>query len=219
MFFVQSECRPIIRAVGNRCAIVFEKLGLPGNVSMMQAISILNDKGFKEVDVDLMALARNTIGSAYKRGASLSEAPKVFDCSSLTKWLYGQLGISIPRRSIQQRDFGGLVGIFDVKPGDLIFSNGRIPYYVDNPKDGIGHVGIITDKKTVIHAANKKKGVVEVSLDEFTKTEDFRGFRRIVSDFSRLVVLEIPKERELETSDDIRWIIIQNLSKIKKPPR
>lgn len=216
MDFLQNK--QVFRAVGNRCAIIFEELGLPQYVGREQAFFVLQAKGFKKLEVDLMVLAGNTLGSAYRRSARLHEAPEIFDCSSLMKWLYGQLGVEIPRRAIQQRDFGRLISASEIRPGDLIFSKGRIPYYVNNPENGVGHVGMITDKRTVIHAANKQLGVTEIALEGFADENNLRGYRRIVSDLSRLTVLEAPPEREVETSDDIRWIIIQNLPEIKKAP-
>src|SRR3989338_3495913 len=115
-------------AVGNRCAVDFNKLKL--SVPLEQALSILERKGFQKIDVDIIALARSFIGSAkYRRGARLSEAPEIFDCSSLIKWLYAQKGIWLPRRSIQQREMGEIVSLEDIIAGDLVFTSGRIDYY------------------------------------------------------------------------------------------
>ena len=71
---------------------------------------------------------------------------------------------------------GEEVRIEELKPGDLIFVRGSYGHY--NPKfpDGIGHVGIFTQEKTVIHAASKRVNskpiieegaVVETTLNEY----------------------------------------------------
>jgi len=198
------------QAVGNRCAVNFKTLALP--VSREKALVLLAAKGFHQVDVDIVALARGCVGrSEYRRGARLREAPSILDCSSLIKWLYGQRGIWLPRRSIQQREVGEAVQLEKVVAGDVIFVSGWINYYLDDPSDGVGHVGITTGQGTVIHAANRKTGIVESSIESFVGKTKFRGARRYVPIDSEVVTFETPNGREVETEDDFRWIILQSL--------
>lgn len=198
------------RAVGNRCAVDLKMLRLP--ISHTEAKCILIEKGFAVIDVDLIALARSCINtSQYKRGAHPDEAPSVVDCSSFIKWLYSQRGIWLPRRSIQQRDIGEPINLCDVRVNDLVFASGRINYYNDNPRDGVGHVGIVTDKNTVIHASNRKTHVTEATLQKFAEGAKFRGARRFLPANEEVITLEIPSCQEVEISDDIRWIILQSL--------
>ncbi len=198
------------RAVGNRLAVDFDALKLP--VSNEKAIAILESIGFNSMGVDIITDARSLVDNAkYKRGARLREAPAVFDCSGLIKWLYGLLGIWLPRRSIQQREIGEIVDFPNRRPGDIIFCSGCIDYYWQNPDDGVGHVGIISDRDSVIHAANRKSGVIESSIDRFVENDKFRGIRRIVP-IQGIHTIEFPLEREVEISDDIRWIVLQKLS-------
>lgn len=150
----------IFRAVGNLCAVHFDSLKLP--VPQLEALRLLKGKGFETIEVNILKLAKRCVGRArYRRGARLIEAPLVFDCSSLIKWLYAQHGIWLPRRSIQQREAGVPVALKEVMAGDLVFIAGALSYFFDDPSDGVGHVGIMTDKETVIHAANSKVGVIE----------------------------------------------------------
>ncbi len=89
------------RATGNRCAVIIESLCLP--ISRKETLTILNEKGFTLIKIDIIALARQHIGiSQYRRGAKPSEAPVIVNCSSFIKWLYAQRGIWLPRLSIQQ---------------------------------------------------------------------------------------------------------------------
>ncbi len=197
------------QAYGNRCAISFRELRLP--VSDAEALAILQKKKFHVVRADILGLARSVVGKAqYKRGSRLYEAPFYFDCSSLAGWLYGQLGIRIPRRSIQQFKFGVNASIQELRAGDLVFVSGHIDYYYVDKAKGVGHVGIATGEGTIIHAANRKYGVVESAVSAFIG-DKFRGVRRIIQDFGELITLETPPEREIVNSADIRWVILQNL--------
>jgi hypothetical protein len=200
----------MFRAVNSRCAVDLSALDLP--ISNEDAVELLSRSEFRVISVDLIVLARCYVGrSAYRRGARLAEAPQTFDCSSLTKWLYAQRGIWLPRRSIQQRVCGEAVEREDIREGDLIFITGHINYYDHDPADGVGHVGIATGEGTVIHAANRRVGIVESSLASFFENAELRGIRRMISEPDRVVTFEIPLKREVETSDDFRWIILQRL--------
>ncbi len=200
------------RAVANRCAVDIELLNLP--ISDQEALEMLLRSGFKILEVDLITLARQCIRtSQYCRGAKPSEAPAVLDCSSFIKWLYGMRGIWIPRRSIQQREIGAPVTIEEISKDDVIFSSGWIDYYHNDPSDGVGHVGIATGDGTIIHAANKEVNIIESPLETFIGNDKFRGIRRYVPKGHTIFTLETPILREVEISDDLRWIILQSLPK------
>ena len=200
------------RAVGHRCAVDIDSLQLP--ISREETLSILATKKFKVLEIDVVTLARNCVGvSQYRRGARLSEAPTIFDCSSFIKWLYGQCGIWLPRRSIQQRELGESIGLDHVVSGDVVFVSGFIDYYLDDPIDGVGHVGIATGNNTVIHAGNSKVGVIESPLDVFVEDDKFRDVRRYIPKHREIIILETPIDREVEIADDIRWIVLQSLPK------
>lgn len=196
-------------AVANRCAVELKDLHLP--ISRDESLAILISKGFTILNVDIIALAQECVGVAkYRRGARLYEAPEVFDCSSFIKWLYAQRGIWLPRRSVQQRELGEMVFFEDLSKDDIIFVSGYINYYINDRSDGVGHVGIYTGNKTVIHAANKKNGIIESSVEEFIGTK-FRGIRRYTPKDVEVITLQTPEGREIESADDIKWIILQSL--------
>lgn len=196
------------RTVGNRCAVHFQDLHLP--VSDQDALRILERIGIRSVEVDLIAIARSIVGKAtYKRGAHTEDAPHTFDCSSFIKWLYCQKGIWLPRRSIQQREFGDHVVSKNMQAGDLVFTSGRINYYHNDPDDGVGHVGIATNNNTVIHAASTRRGIIESPYSAFVR-KGLRGIKRIIPLHKKVYTLEFSK-RDIEWSDDVRWIILQHL--------
>ncbi|MFZ5391414.1 MAG: C40 family peptidase [Patescibacteria group bacterium] len=197
------------RAVNNVCAVCLKDLSLP--ITQTQALKILTSKGFSIINVDIVTLARKCIGySLYKRGAQPSQAPRLVDCSSFIKWLYGQAGLWLPRRTIQQIQLGGLVNYSHLMAGDVIFVSGYINYYLKKPLNGVGHVGLYTGQKNVIHAANSKNNVIETPLDKFIKP-GWRGARRYFSKNKKIITLKTPSNREVETADDIKWIILQSL--------
>jgi len=202
------------RAVANRCAVSLSSLHLP--ISREEALIILSQKGFSLVEVDIVTLARQCIGiSKYRRGARLVEAPAIVDCSSFIKWLYAQRGIWLPRRSIQQYEFGETIGINDIIAGDVVFVSGWINYYRDDPACGVGHVGIASGDGTIVHATscNRMPGVMETSLDKFIGKTKFRGVRRYIPKDEEVFTFETPSHREIEAADDVKWVVLQSLSK------
>jgi cell wall-associated NlpC family hydrolase len=133
------------------------------------------------------------------------------------KWIFGHVGIWIPRRTIQQRDCIGNGGHAvndrdDVRSGDLVFVPGWQDYYDTDPAHGVGHVGIVSDARTVIHAANSRLGVMESPLAEFLYLDRFRGARRMIPADRTVLTLQTPPEREVETEDDLRWMILQRVA-------
>lgn len=205
------------RAVGDRCAVDLGRLLIAGLHTDTEKRAALESVGCTIVSMDPIALARSRIGrSMYRRGARMHEAPAIVDCSSFTKWLFGQAGIWIPRRSIQQRDWVGNGGHAvndrdDVRPGDLVFVIGWRDYYDVDPSQGVGHVGIVTGDYTVVHAANSDVGVTESPLEGFLYLNNFRGARRMIPTDRTVLTVKTPLEREVETEDDLRWMILQRM--------
>ncbi len=206
------------RATGTRCAVDLTELNLP--ITDLEAMIILERKGFRTVEVDLSVTAQSCVGvSVYRRGAKSTEAPGIVDCSSLVRWIYRQRGIWLPRRSIQQREYGTPVPPDQVSAGDLVFTSGYMNYWINDPTDGVGHVGIVTNTGSVIHAANKRTGVIESSFDDFIEQGSaFRGARRLIPQGRTVQTLQVPPTREVDTSDDLRWIILQSLPQVKSAP-
>lgn len=205
------------RAVGTRCAVDLGRLLIAGLLTDSEKRAAIDGVRCAIVTVDPVALARSCIGrSTWRRGARMREAPGIVDCSSFTKWIFGQCGIWIPRRSIQQRDCWGNGGDAvndrdDVRPGDLVFVSGFRDYYDEDPGQGVGHVGIVTSDRMVVHAANSRLGIIESPLEEFLRPNNFRGARRMIPADRTVLTLQTPADREVETEDDLRWMILQRL--------
>jgi cell wall-associated NlpC family hydrolase len=131
--------------------------------------------------------ARKHLGKLYKYGAKHYKAPQCFDCSSFTQYLYRRVKIDLPRRALEQIDYGKPVGKNQLKPGDLVFRKGLEGHYNEKHPDGIGHVGVYIGDGKVIHAKWKKQiagkdigKVIEENVRVFTEDKGFRGARRII---------------------------------------
>lgn len=196
-------------AAGDRCAVDLGELDL--SVSNETALAALERAGFSVIDVDVVETARELIGSSrFKRFVHPDEAPDQVDCSSFVMWAYAQRGVLLPRRPIQQIVMADAVPVENIRAGDLVFLEGARPLYFNDPGAGVGHVGIATGDGGIIQASNGRQGVIESSLESFTESERFRGAGRIVHSESTLT-LQAPPDRFIQTSDDIRWIVLSFL--------
>ncbi|MFC4321531.1 C40 family peptidase [Litchfieldia salsa] len=98
----------------------------------------------------VIAEAKKYLGAGYKFGASLADAPKLFDCSSFTMLVFQQNGIQLPRVSRDQASKG--FNVNELKAGDLMFFTNSEIY-----SDGrIGHVGVYMGDGSMIHASSSK---------------------------------------------------------------
>jgi peptidoglycan endopeptidase LytE len=128
---------------------------------------------------NLVKIAQSLIGKPYKYGAKPEEAPNFFDCSSFTQYVFKQIGIELPRSTIEQASCGIEVSLDQIEVGDLIFVHGKYGHYNPSFPQGIGHVGIYIGNQEVIHAASERvkeqpiieKGkVIKSFLKDFIET-------------------------------------------------
>lgn len=116
-----------------------------------------------EIGSRIVAIAKSLLGKPYVYGG---KGPNGFDCSGFTRYVYGQVGISLPAGATQQYLNSGykLSNRFDAQPGDLIFIN--------NPRNSggkpVSHVGIYIGNGQYIHASTR---TYTVKIDDvFTGT-------------------------------------------------
>jgi cell wall-associated NlpC family hydrolase len=114
--------------------------------------------GGDEKDADrILAIAKSCLGARYQFGAPPSLAPRVFDCSSFSQYLYHKVGITIPRTSTLQsqmnHDANGAL-----RPADLVF------FHDPDRDQPVGHVAIAVNPGRIIHA-HPTGGVTYDSLD------------------------------------------------------
>ena len=114
-------------------------------------------------------LAKQHLGTPYVWGAG--DPATGFDCSGLVQYVYGKLGVDLPRVSKDQARAGEPVAsLAEARPGDLVF------FDYSAERAGIDHVGIYAgDGKMVV--APKRGDVVKIQ--EITTTP--AAIRRVVS--------------------------------------
>lgn len=96
-------------------------------------------------------IARQFLGTPYVWGGA---APGGFDCSGLTQYVYGKLGVSLDHFAQTQYAQGKQVSRDQLEPGDLVFFG--------SSSGTIDHVGFYVGKGRYLHAP-KTGDVVKVS--------------------------------------------------------
>lgn len=91
-----------------------------------------------------------------------------FDCSGLTKYVYGAAGIDIPRSSYLQFASGTSVSKDQLQPGDLVFFT--------TYDSGASHVGIYIGGGEFVHASSS--GVRTTALSDSYYAGRYLGARR-----------------------------------------
>ena len=106
----------------------------------------------------IIFFAKKNLGKPFKYGATASEAPRIFDCSSFVQYLYKRIGIKFPRSALEQARVGKRVNPQkeDLQAGDLFFIKGSWGHYNPEFPEGIGHVGMYIGGGKVIQAKWKK---------------------------------------------------------------
>jgi cell wall-associated NlpC family hydrolase len=94
----------------------------------------------------VVRVAVEAIGTPYRWGGT---AENGFDCSGLIQWAYGQHGVRLPRRSLDQAGAGAAVppAVEALAPGDILL-------FAAQPGAGVSHVGLYVGEGKFIHSAN-----------------------------------------------------------------
>ena len=91
---------------------------------------------------DPVAMAKDYLNTPYLWGG---KSPFGIDCSGIVQIIYRCFGKNLPRDASEQVDYGNDVEFEDRAAGDLA--------YFTNSKGKVTHVGILSDRDHIIHAA------------------------------------------------------------------
>ena len=120
---------------------------------------------------DAVDLAAQLIGRPYVWGA---EGPNAFDCSGLTQYVFQKVGITLPRRAINQSTFGNPAR-GDLHRGDLVF-------FSDGARQSlVTHVGVYEGDGVMIDASKRHGSVRRDNLDDPFWAERFVFARRVLT--------------------------------------
>lgn len=108
----------------------------------------------------IVDFAYSKIGLPYLWGAT---GPSKYDCSGLTQQAYRSAGISIPRHSLHQKEYGKKISKYQAKPGDIVYIKGHVGLYVGNDKiveaSGSGSTGRVIESSINDERWSKKNPV------------------------------------------------------------
>lgn len=99
-----------------------------------------------------------------------------FDCSGFTHTIFKAHGITIPRDSSIQAQYGSFVEREDLQKGDLVF------FARDGGTGAVHHVGMYIGDGEMIHSPNTASTVEVVVIDESAYAESYHSGRRYLEE-------------------------------------
>lgn len=155
-----------------------EKLGLNKGIEEEKKKGenkYLNKKEHIKTAEKILSTARQYDGAPYKLGG---ESKKGIDCSALVMISYKNVGIDLPRTSIEQSKVGKSVSVKEALPGDLIFFKFK-KYKNHNPVNHVGIVTKVSNNTVYFYHASTSLGVTESSLAESYYSDVFVKVMRV----------------------------------------
>jgi len=134
----------------------------------MDLLCKMEDDSFKRVALvdSVIEYSKNFIGYHYHYGSNGQN--KSFDCSHFVSYCYHHYNVNIACSSAGLVAMGEKIDIKDVRPGDLMFFQGR---NIKNKK--VGHVSLVIENNNghikLIHAT--ARGVI---IDEYDKAKYYQ---------------------------------------------
>ena len=95
----------------------------------------------------VIAIAKQYVGTPYVMGGT---SPSGWDCSGYTSFVYGKVGVDLPRTSSAQKGAGQTVSASEAKAGDIIWSPGHVGIYAgDGMMYDAGNTSVDTSYRSV----------------------------------------------------------------------
>lgn len=123
-----------------------------------------------DIKLKLAKLIAQEMGKPYKWGAT---GPNSYDCSGLVYFLYGKLGISLPRVASSQAGAGTYVSKEKLTYGDLVF-------FARNGKN-INHVGIYIGDGMMVHSPQTGDVVKKTTIMSGYYAQSYYTARRVIN--------------------------------------
>jgi cell wall-associated NlpC family hydrolase len=141
-------------------AMTYNKKHNPDKVAAYYGKPIVSDRSLQ-----LLQIANEQLGKPYRYGG---KGPKSFDCSGLTRYVFGQVDISLGASSSDQALQGAQVDIDKLRPGDLVFFKSA-----DVNSYEIDHVGLMVsvsdESLEFIHSTNKGVMIDDLLTNDYYK--------------------------------------------------
>jgi cell wall-associated NlpC family hydrolase len=132
------------------------------------------DRGSAEAAAAIAArvvdLAMAQRGARYRWGGI---TPAGFDCSGLVYYVFRQIGLGVPRSTIEQSNAGVRIPAAELRPGDLV-------YFKNTSRRGISHVAIYVGNGKILHAVSERVGVVVSELWSAYWAAHYAGSVRVI---------------------------------------
>lgn len=116
-----------------------------------------------------VATAKKLVGTPYLWGGT---TPSGFDCSGFLRYVFADVGVTIPRTTIDQYRSGTSVARSDLKLGDMVF-------FKDTYRPGISHAGIYVGNNQFAHASSSS-GVTITPLSNPYWNPKYAGAKRYI---------------------------------------
>lgn len=122
----------------------------------------------------ILSYGHKFMGTRYRFGGT---TPAGFDCSGFTSYIFGKYGISLSHSSGAQYSETERLGISEIRPGDLVFFEGR------SHNGRVGHVAVIEtvdgESFTMLHATVAKGVTLDTYPDGGYYSSRLIGFGRV----------------------------------------
>ncbi len=168
-----GEFQPSVSITRAQMATVLDrtyKKLLANPQSKMSKDTFIYAEGNEEKIKELIRHGESYQGAEYLFGADPSST-EFFDCSSFTKKIYGEIGITLPRTSRSQFQAGEKIEQEELQTGDLVF-------FDTNEDEGINHVAVFINEETLLHAT-RSKGVDYTAFTDYWK-KYYTGAVRVI---------------------------------------
>ncbi|CQR51246.1 NLP/P60 protein [Paenibacillus riograndensis SBR5] len=120
-------------------------------------------------DSKMDTVIAKTIGTTYKFGGTSTSG---FDCSGFTRYVFKNVGLTLPRTSKAQFSVGTPVSRNNLRSGDLVFFN--------TFGSGVSHVGIYVGNGKFAQSSSSR-GVTITSLSQAYWANRYVGAKRVMS--------------------------------------